>query len=126
MTRPREASTAESKSCTSPVGRGNWVLIGVGVILLLLLCAFFGGYGFWTFPGWLVVLAGIAGVINAAYARLDRGRPRLMRWGTAMLLIGIACYLSFSPHVMLGVLHGVSWFLIGAGLIVTVVGYSRS
>ena len=123
MSRPCESLAAQTGSCGLLLWHRNWLLIGIGVILLLSLCAFFGGYGFWTLPGWLVVSAGVAGAANLACAGLDRGQPVLLRRGIAVFLVGTSCWLSFAPHVMLGILQGISALLTVLGIIMGLAGY---
>ena len=87
-------------------------IIAFGAILTTVLWWLFGGIGFWSLPGLIVLFIGFAEIINKVLVAKD------LRVGLIVLFVGLASYLSFGMHVVLGVLQLLSIAVIALGLII--------
>jgi hypothetical protein len=101
--------------------RGS-ALVVAGVILTVFLMWFFGGFGFWGFPGLAILLVGVGDVLFTLYRTMARKGSRLIHSGFLTLFFGIAMYLSLAGHVMLGFLQMVSLAVVTIGLLLALAG----
>ncbi len=94
----------------------------LGIILTLFLYLFFSGFGFWVFPGLLVLFLGLGDVLFVSYKTATRRGSGLIHGGLLTLFLGIAMYLSLAGHVMLGLLQMVSLGIIAVGVLLSAAG----
>lgn len=100
------------------------IIAGMGAVVFL--WWFIGGFGFWQLPGLAILLAGIAEILYILYKISTGRRSTLVHVGLPLLFIGIACYLSFAGHVLLGTLQILSLVLIVIGIVLLPIGIISS
>jgi hypothetical protein len=103
-----------------------FAVIITGMVVIVFLWWFFGGFGFWQLPGLAILMAGIAEILYILYKISTGRKSTLVHVGLPLLFIGIACYLSFAGHVLLGTLQIMSLVLIVIGIVLLPIGVISS
>ncbi|WEU40146.1 MAG: hypothetical protein OdinLCB4_006655 [Candidatus Odinarchaeum yellowstonii] len=101
---------------------GSIMLIIIGAIVTVIVSLFFGGLGFWNIFGFVMIFAGIANIIYALISEKLPNPNSTLRGGLLILFIGLACLISFLPHILLGTLQIMTLILTLIGVGVTVIG----
>ena len=105
----------------------RWFAVTItGMAVIAFLWWFLGGFGFWQLPGLAILMAGIAEILYILYKINTGHKSTLVQVGLPLLFIGIACYLSFAGHVLLGTLQIMSLILIVIGLVLLPIGIISS
>ena len=101
---------------------GGFAVIITGIVMIVFLWWFLGGFGFWQLPGLAILMAGIGEILYILY-KISAGRKStLVHIGLPLLFVGIAFYLSFAGHVLLGTLQILSLVPIVTGIVLVPIG----
>jgi hypothetical protein len=107
-----EESTTQSGKIAGIVGELEIMVLGV---IVLIICAWlFGGFGYWLWPGLVIVFIGLSNLLTKQIGKAE------LRIGMLLTFIGLASFLSFVPHVLLGGLQIISVVILVIGLILLV------
>jgi len=101
---------------------GGFAVFILGVVVTIFLWWFFGGLGFWSLPGFALMLAGLGEILYKVYSIRISERSSALHGGMLTFFIGIAMYFSFASHVMLGMLQIISLAVMVMGIIAVAVG----
>jgi hypothetical protein len=93
-----------------------------GIIITAFLWWFFGGLWFGELPGLAILFIGVAEVFYTVYLAFTDQKSTLLHVGLLVFFIGVAGYLSFISHVMLGTLQLTFLAIIVIGLVLLVYG----
>jgi hypothetical protein len=96
-----------------------------GIIVTAFLWWFLRGFSFLGLPGFAILFIGIAELLHTIYLTTTEKTSTLLRAGLLTLFIGVAGYLSFASHVMLGTLQITSLAVIVIGIVLLVAGILR-
>jgi hypothetical protein len=100
----------------------GFAVIITGIIITVFLWWFFGGLWFGELPGLAIMLIGVAEIFYISYEAFTDKRSTMLHLGLLVLFIGVASYLSFASHVMLGTLQIISLAGIVIGIILLAIG----
>lgn len=110
-----EESTTQSGATAGIVGELEIMVFG---LIVLLFCAWlFGGFGYWLWPGLVILFIGLSELLTKKLGKAE------LRWGLLLTLFGLASYLSFMLHVLLGGLQILSIVVLVIGLILLIRGF---
>jgi hypothetical protein len=101
---------------------GGFAAIITGIIITVFLWWFFGEFWFGELPGLAILFVGLGEILYAIYGAMTDKKSTLLHTGLLTSLIGVAGYLSFAGHVMLGTLQIASLVLVVIGIILLVIG----
>jgi len=101
---------------------GRFAIIITGIIITAFLWWFFGGFWFGELPGVAILFIGVAEILYVTYAAITDKKSTLLHVGLLVLFIGVAGYLSFASHVMLGILQIASLAVMVIGIILLAIG----
>lgn len=101
---------------------GSIMLIIIGVIVTVIVSLFFGGLGFWNVFGFVMIFAGFANIIFGLISEKLPNPNSTLRGGLLIFFIGLACLISFLPHILLGTIQIMTLILTLIGLGVTIIG----
>lgn len=104
---------------------GVLAVVVAGIILTAFLWWFFGGFGFWTLPGILLLFVGVAETLSRAYIAVADKKSTTLRMGLVVLFVGLAGYITFAGHVLLGILQMLSIAIAVIGILVFIIGIVR-
>jgi hypothetical protein len=100
----------------------GFATIITGIIITVFLWWFFGGFWFGELPGLAILLIGVAEIFYIIYGAITDKKSTLLHVGLLVLFIGVAGYLSFASHVMLGILQIASLAVMVIGIILLAIG----
>ncbi len=100
----------------------RFATIITGIIITAFLWWFFGGLWFGELPGLAILFIGVAEVFYIIYGAITDKRSTMLHVGLLALFIGVASYLSFASHVMLGTLQIASLAAMVIGIILLAIG----
>jgi len=100
----------------------RFATIIIGVIITVFLWWFFGGFWFGELPGLAILFIGVAEIFYIIYGAITDKKSTLLHVGLLVLFIGVAGYLSFASHVMLGTLQIASLAVMVIGIILLAIG----
>lgn len=100
----------------------GFTAIATGIVVTIFLWWFFGGFGFWAFPGLAILFVGIGEIFFVVYMVSTGKKSGLTHSGLLTLFVGVSLYLSLAGHVMLGALQMISLVVMGIGILLSVVG----
>jgi hypothetical protein len=101
---------------------GGLAAIITGVVVIVFLWWLLGGFWFGQLPGVAIVLAGVAEILHAVLGALTDKRSKLLHAGLLVLFLGVAGYVSFASHVMLGTLQLLSLVVLVIGAVLIAIG----
>ena len=101
---------------------GGFITIITGIIITIFLWWFFGGFWFGELPGLAILFIGIAEISYIIYGAITDKKSLLLHAGFLILFIGIAGYISFAGHVLLGILQIVSIIAMVIGILLLIIG----
>ncbi len=101
---------------------GGFAVVIIGIIVTAFLWWFFGELWFGELPGFAILFIGVAEIFYAIYKAITEKKSTPLHMGLLVLFIGVACYLSFASHVMLGTLQLASIAVVVIGIILLAVG----
>ncbi len=104
---------------------GALVLLVVGIVCTLLLSLYFGGFGYWDFPGLLILAVAFGLILSKAFSLDRRGSRGVWLTGIYFVLIGLAGFLSFVGPILFGLLQMLSLLIVVVGIILIVVALFR-
>ena len=105
----------------------GFATIITGIIITVFLWWFFNGFGFWALPGIGILFIGVAETFYTIYGSTRGEKSTWIHAGLLILFVGVAGYISFASHVMLGTLQIFSLIVTVIGLMLLAVGiFSRS
>lgn len=98
---------------------GSIFLIVLGAIVTVVVAWFFEGLGFWSIFGLIILFAGISNIIYGLFSEKLPKPNSTLRAGLLVLFIGLACLISFLPHVLLGTFQIMTFIVVVIGVIIT-------
>lgn len=101
---------------------GGFTIIITGIIITAFLWWFFGGFWFGELPGLAIMFIGVAEIFYITYVTITDKTSTLLHAGLLVLFIGVAGYVSFVSHVMLGILQIASLAVMVLGIILLAIG----
>ncbi|MHA1964689.1 MAG: hypothetical protein ACXACG_01870 [Candidatus Thorarchaeota archaeon] len=110
-----EESTIQSVKSAGIVGELE--ILVFGVIISLFSYWLFGGFGYWLWPGLVIVFIGLSELITKQAGKAD------LRVGLLVTFFGLASYLAFVMHVLLGGLQILSVVVLVIGIILLIRGF---
>ena len=110
-----EESTTQSVKSAGIVGELEIMVFG---LIIVLACAWlFGGFGYWLWPGLVILFIGLSELLTKQMDKTE------LRSGLLLTFFGLASYLSFMMHVLLGGLQIFSVVVLVLGLVLLVRGF---
>lgn len=100
----------------------GFAAVVTGIIVTIFLWWFFGGFGFWAFPGLAILFVGIGDIFFSVYRVTTGKKSALTHSGLLTLFLGVSMYVSLAGHVMLGTLQMISLIVMGVGILLSAVG----
>lgn len=91
------------------------VLIIAGAALGILLCLFFGGFGWWALPGLIAALIGAAGLVSEDLSCAKKA-------GCYIAAVGLAVLAAAAPYVMMGVVQVIGAVIAAVGIVIAMAG----
>jgi len=104
------------------VATGAIILLVVGALCTLFLSLFFSGFGYWDFPGLLIIAIALGMILTRAFGPRGHG---ILSVGVFLLLIGLAGLASFIGFVFLGLLQILSVIMLVSGVILLILAHLR-
>lgn len=101
---------------------GGFAAVITGIIITIFLWWFFGGFWFGELPGLAILFIGVAEIFYTTYGAVTDKKSTLLHAGLLVSFIGVAGYLSFASHVMLGTLQIFSLAVMVIGVILLIIG----
>jgi hypothetical protein len=93
-----------------------------GIVLTVFLWWFFGGFGFWEWPGLAIMFVGVAEIFYRIYVVSLHRKGSLLRAGLFLAFIGLASYLNFSGYFVYGTLQLLSVIVAVFGIVLLLAG----
>ena len=100
----------------------GFAAVATGIVVTIFLWWFFGGFGFWAFPGLAILFLGMGEILFVVYRVTTGKKSGLTHGGLLTLFLGVSMYVSLSGHVMLGTLQMISLLVMGIGILLSAVG----
>jgi hypothetical protein len=94
----------------------------VGIVLTVSLWWFFGGFGFWEWPGLAIMFIGVAEILYKTYVASLHRKGTMLRAGLFLAFIGLASYLNFSGYFVYGTLQLLSTITTVFGIVLLIAG----
>ena len=101
---------------------GGFAAVITGIIITIFLWWFFGGFWFGELPGLAILFIGVAEIFYIIYGAITDKKSTVLHVGLLASFIGVAGYLSFASHVMLGTLQIASLAVMVIGIILLAIG----
>jgi hypothetical protein len=107
-----EESTTQSGKIAGIVAELEILILGV---IVLIACTWlFGGFGYWLWPGLVILFISLSELLTKQIGKVE------LRVGLLVTFIGLASLLSFLPHVLLGGLQILSVVILVIGLVLLI------
>ncbi|MFW9788717.1 MAG: hypothetical protein ACFFE2_14885 [Candidatus Thorarchaeota archaeon] len=96
---------------------GQLEIMVFGIVVTLFSWWLFGGFGYWLWPGLVIVFIGLSELITKQIGIME------LRVGMLVTLFGLASYLSFSVHVLMGGYQILSMVVLVIGILLLIRGF---